>query len=155
MTSLCDYIVEFSVAGGTYPVLWGGSSEPLNPPSLQAWRYRILFSALCCIVELWTCKPLPLYTCNQLLFQCSTTFHSNVLNTYIRMELSYTLVWLHFMYSARQYTRGHFCKEPGHICCSHVCHCSSYLCIHKHCTDTVGLRLNKQLYSVIKCMLVR
>ena len=41
MISLWDYNVEFSV--GTYPVLWGGSSEPPQPPSLRAcWRHTYL-----------------------------------------------------------------------------------------------------------------
>ena len=32
MTSLWDYNVDFSVASGTYPVLWG-VSNPWNPPT--------------------------------------------------------------------------------------------------------------------------
>ena len=33
-----QYNVDFSVAGGTYPVLWGGSSEP--PPQLTGLQAR-------------------------------------------------------------------------------------------------------------------
>ena len=32
ITSLRDYNVEFSVAGGTYPVLWGVLSNSPTPP---------------------------------------------------------------------------------------------------------------------------